>query len=426
MPARALARALVLGATLLLAGLVLGRVDLVAMAAPFLLGPTLGLSRRTPPRLGAVLELSATELPEGLVSNGTVRVAADADLDAVTIRIGLPPAVGVTDGPPVRVVTVRAGEEAAVPVRIRVVRWGRRTVGPVSVSAAGCDLLLLAEPTVAPAVGVRALPIRERFEAEGAIPQALAHAGSHLSRRPGDGAEFAGIRPFLGGDRPRRVNWRVSLRTGDLHVTTTATERSADVMVLLDSLHDAGESTGIDGRASSLDVTVRAAAGIAEHYLGRGDSVGVVDYGGRFRFMPAMTGRAQLTRILDWLLDVRVDPAGVEISARLLGPRVLPPRALVVALTPLLDPRASTLLAALRHRGQSVVAVDTLPADALPAARKPPSQLAQRLWRLEREELIGALADIGVPVVAWSGAGSLDAVLRDVARMAAAPRAVLR
>jgi hypothetical protein len=28
----------------------------------------------------------------------------------------------------------------------------------------------------------------------------------------------------------------------------------------------------------------------------------------------------------------------------------------------------------------------------------------------------------GVPVVAWAGAGSLDQVLRDVARMASAPR----
>lgn len=417
---------MVLGAVLLLAGLLLGRVDLVAMGVPFLVGATLGLSRRTPPRLTASLELSSTGFPEGLVTSGTVRVAADADLDAVAVTMIRPAAVSVVDGPPVRVISIRAGEEAGIPVRVRVLRWGRRSVGPVLVTAAGGDLLLSAEPVTVPAVPVRALPISEPFEAEGAIPQALAHAGSHLSRRPGDGAEFAGIRPFTGGDRPRRVNWRVSLRTRELHVTTTATERSADVMVLLDSLHDAGQSTGIDGRASSLDVTVRAAAGIAEHYLGRGDSVGVVDYGGRFRFLPARTGRSQLSRISDWLLDVRVDPAGVETPTRLLGPQVLPPRALVVALTPLLDPRASTVLAALRHRGQSVVAVDTLPADALPPARRTPARLAQRLWRLEREELIAALADIGVPVVAWSGAGSLDAVLRDVARMAAAPRAVFR
>ena len=32
------------------------------------------------------------------------------------------------------------------------------------------------------------------------------------------------------------------------------------------------------------------------------------------------------------------------------------------------------------------------------------------------------LAEIGVPVVQWAGTGSLDQVLRDVTRLAAAPR----
>jgi hypothetical protein len=32
------------------------------------------------------------------------------------------------------------------------------------------------------------------------------------------------------------------------------------------------------------------------------------------------------------------------------------------------------------------------------------------------------LAELGVPLVSWSGPGSLDEVLRDVSRIAAAPR----
>jgi hypothetical protein len=48
--------------------------------------------------------------------------------------------------------------------------------------------------------------------------------------------------------------------------------------------------------------------------------------------------------------------------------------------------------------------------------------VAHRLWWLERQNIIGQLREIGVPVVGWAGAGSLDQVLRDVTRMAAAPR----
>jgi hypothetical protein len=52
--------------------------------------------------------------------------------------------------------------------------------------------------------------------------------------------------------------------------------------------------------------------------------------------------------------------------------------------------------------------------------------LAHRLWRLERANTIGQLREVGVPVTAWGGSGSLDEVLRDMQRMAAAPRIVLR
>ena len=70
-----------------------------------------------------------------------------------------------------------------------------------------------------------------------------------------------------------------------------------------------------------------------------------------------------------------------------------------------------------------VVAVDTLPARVRPPQQRQWSELAFRLWRLERENTLGQLREHGVPVVAWAGAGSLDLVLRDVARLASAPRA---
>jgi hypothetical protein len=40
--------------------------------------------------------------------------------------------------------------------------------------------------------------------------------------------------------------------------------------------------------------------------------------------------------------------------------------------------------------------------------------------------LIARLGELGVPTVAWMGEGSLDAVLGELVRIAAAPRVVLR
>ena len=72
------------------------------------------------------------------------------------------------------------------------------------------------------------------------------------------------------------------------------------------------------------------------------------------------------------------------------------------------------------------VGIDTLPADIPLPVRGDWATAAGRLWRLERANLLGQLVEHGVPVVAWAGPGSLDEVLRQVSRMASAPKAVSR
>jgi hypothetical protein len=80
------------------------------------------------------------------------------------------------------------------------------------------------------------------------------------------------------------------------------------------------------------------------------------------------------------------------------------------------------MLAQLTQSGRYTVAIDTLPAGVTPPLRSPWTALATRVWRIERENVLGRLREHGVPVVEWAGAGSLDLVLRDVARLASAPR----
>jgi uncharacterized protein (DUF58 family) len=258
------------------------------------------------------------------------------------------------------------------------------------------------------------------------MPKAAGIAGTHRSRRPGEGGELAGVRPYQHGDRLRRVDWRVSLRNRELYVNATLSERDAEVVLVLDVLHEAGVSGTADGQASVLDTTVRAAAGIAEHYLHRGDRVSMLEFGPRMRQLRPATGHRHYLAILEWLLDVRVMPGGAVPSSRLFGPRLLPANALVLFLTPLLDDRSAAIVAQLARSGRFVLAVDTLPRSARPDHTSDWTDLAYRLWKLDRENLISRLREVGVPVVAWAGAGSLDEVLRDVTRMAAAPRALLR
>lgn len=118
-----------------------------------------------------------------------------------------------------------------------------------------------------------ALPLPAMFDSNTGLRHANGLVGLNQSARPGDGSEFASIRPFQVGDRLRRIHWPRSLRAGTLHVTSTWADQDSHVVIVVDAIDDLGISEGIDGLASSLDVTVRAAGAIAEHYVQHGDRV---------------------------------------------------------------------------------------------------------------------------------------------------------
>ncbi len=103
--------------------------------------------------------------------------------------------------------------------------------------------------------------------------------GLHRSARNGEGNEFSGIRPFQVGDRMRRINWARSARSGELQVNATRADLDTHIALVIDASDDFGVSEGIDGLASSLDASVRAAGAIAEHYTPRGERVSLRAFG---------------------------------------------------------------------------------------------------------------------------------------------------
>ncbi|MFD0968674.1 DUF58 domain-containing protein [Plantactinospora endophytica] len=449
---RALGRAVLLTGLFLVAGALLGRADLVVLAAPFALGTAYALRRRPehPPEIA--IGVDDTNLVEGagLVGGISVGNRDDVGYDLVLVRTvvsswlridevlfapggagadGAVPAGGdgrrdATDRP--YGFTVPAGTIADLELRGATLRWGRHAIGPAAVRAIACDGLLASQTVLTDARAVPVYPVTEPFDADEAMPRAAGLVGGHRSRRPGEGGELAGVRIFGPGDRLRRIDWRVSLRARQLHVAAMLSDRDAEVVLLLDVLAEAGRSGGIRGSASVLDTCVRAAAAIAEHYLHRGDRVSLLEYGPSARRLRPATGRRQYLTLLEWLLDVRVEQSPHEPYDQVFGPQLLSSNALVVVLTPLVDARSAAMLARLARSGRFVVAVDTLPPSAVPPKRGQWTEIAHRLWRLDREMTIGQLREHGVPVVTWAGAGSLDLVLRDVARLASAPRPALR
>jgi uncharacterized protein (DUF58 family) len=303
-------------------------------------------------------------------------------------------------------------------------RWGRRMLGEEKVGLHTRWAGYRWGPVSVGGQEMRVLPVTAPFDSRAEAPQPLGVVGVHRSRRLGDGSEFAGIRPFQPGDRLRRINWRVSLRTDSLHVETTRAEEDSGVLLVVDALADHGRSGGAEGAASSLDLTVRAAAAVAEHHARNGDRVSLRVVGRGGEKVGYGSGKSHLRMLLGTLAGMRVgEPRGFDSEALQLG---VTGGTVVVVLSPMLAESIATATATLVHRGLPVLVIDTLPPDAVPAVADGTdpvlADLAWRMRRIEREQVLGRLSALGCPVVAWRGPGTVDDVMRRLARRAQLPR----
>ncbi|WBQ04061.1 DUF58 domain-containing protein [Kribbella sp. CA-293567] len=407
---------------------VLGRrPDLAVLGLPLAFVAAWGRFFRPRAQPVVTTELDADVLFEGQATTYRLKVDEELDPDVDLVVMSLLRTPWFRYDPPQAAVAAPAGQGGvAVEVGLRSERWGLRPLEHPIVIATSVLGGYRTHVSSTGAQAISTLPLRDGFEAVDSVPRPAGLVGLHRSRRPGEGTELAGVRPFRTGDRLRRINWKVSARTRELHVTSTWSDRDTEVVILLDTGAEVGISEGIDGRSSSLDTAVRAAASIAEHYLRHGDRVRLIDTGTTTGGVRAGSGRAHLRRILDVL--VHADRKSRQQDENQLARRHrIRADSLVIVLSPLLGKAMLGYIVTLVHSGCTVIAVDTLPPDVADVidleqhdAKAWP--LAWRLRLLERRAELDRLGDLGVPTVGWRGAGTLDEVLRDAARVASAPR----
>ncbi|MDE3026759.1 MAG: DUF58 domain-containing protein, partial [Acidobacteriota bacterium] len=163
------------------------------------------------------------------------------------------------------------------------------------------------------------------------------------------------------------------------------------------------------------DLAVRAAVSLAHRYLRRKDRVGLVSFGGFLSWLLPASGARQLYRIVDSLLQVDIVLSFASRDVNVLPPRSLPPKSLVLAITPLLDPRTGPALLDLRARGFDLVVVEVSPVPFVDPGERELERLAYRLWRLSREATRTRYRHAGIPVVEWIDGVPLNIPLEEVA-----------
>jgi uncharacterized protein (DUF58 family) len=420
-PTQAYLRASVLAVSLLLAALLLHNPGLTVLATPFLVVTAWSLLTR-PRQLPTITSPRALPtLREGEAMNWQLQLGTVPGMEQAAMLFEraeyqeLRPKSGAVTA------LAHPGQEQVLTLGLqaRSTRWGRQDVGRAVVSATSSWAAFRWGTVQIGALPQTTLPLPAVFEAAAPAPHPVGIVGLNRAARRGEGSEFATIRPFQIGDRLRRIHWPVSLRTQTLNVTATWADQDAEVMLVVDASADLGTSEGIGGFASSLDVTVRAAGAVAEHFLHQGDRVGLCVFGPDVLRLNPAAGRNHLLRVLQRLSETKV---GNKASAegKLLRLR-LGADTTVLMLSACISQLALRQAVSFVGRGLTVIVIDTLP-EQIGGLDNAALLAAWRIRRLERDAELRRLTNAGVPVVPWRGPGSLDQVLRDLGRRRSAPR----
>ncbi len=396
------ALAAILAVVCVVAGLLSGRPETAALAAPFAF---LAVAGRGTARAGT-----------GIPPAPRMHIMPDERRSPAGSRVRLlvRPSGASEEGSPLLVGTVLAGpshpakalvlrDDEECPVLVDAPMSGELDVLTYGSAAFRPDSAGTSSFVPAPPVRISILPPMGPDLAGPPSSRLRGLAGSRVSRRPGDGGELRTIAPLRPGDRLRRIDWRATARRSAdqdrLMVRGTFADAEASVFLVVDEGHDLPASTAewfAAGRpvaeAGSLHHARAAATAVAASYLAGGDRVGLDDLSGSRRALRSATGARQLEQIRTRLAGVTVGP-----RRRRRRDPAPPPGAFVLVFSAFLDDEPGRLLRRWHAQGHLVAGVD-----CAPQPRRTESSRAQasavRLTLLRRrlrlEELLGA----GIPV----------------------------
>jgi uncharacterized protein (DUF58 family) len=390
-------------------GLVLHRPEPVLLAVPFLVALALGLPLAQIPQIELQVSLPQTLALEGDTVPVEVTALSGGAVAQADILVRLPPGLAWNDGPPISAAQIKPHTPCRIQRTISCQHWGGFAIGEVYCRARDPLGFFAGETYADRRVPLRVYPRPATVRSLVRPAETQIFAGNELSRAHGDGIEFIDVRPFIPGDRVRRVNWRLSTRRQTLFVNEFHQERNTDIILFLDTFAGARR-----GHGHTLDDAVRGAAALADRYLEHRDRVGLVSFGGLVRWLRPAMGAMQRYQIIESLIDTDIALSFAWKEITVIPMSVLPPQSLILALTPLLDERTIRALFDLRARHFDVAVIELAPDSSLSPPSSASGQIAWRIWELERELLRDQFRRQGIAVGVWNSSQLLEAVIQEV------------
>lgn len=309
-----------------------------------------------------------------VIDSGLTVLRMDGDLvtyryDDATVRISirnrsiLPiPQLVLVDNPGTlysgyenaRLLSLRRGEERVVSYDIRGMYRGSYRIGPITVRYSDPLGIFPVEGSIPAEVRLVVYPLIHpvHVPTDSGLPSGTITAAKKIYEDP---TRYKSVREYAPGDELRRINWKVSARTGRLHSTEWLPTINFPVLCLLNLTSPEYERRH---RYHHIERTIDAAASLVNHLAERGQPVGLVSTGvlhsGGDRVLPCIpvaagTGRA--SSILQTLAELQPNDRNADIVSLFLENGAVPFGTRVFYLGPPLAPeRVAALLAGSGHR----------------------------------------------------------------------------
>jgi len=278
------------------------------------------------------------------------------------------------------VTSVDAGQERGWVVRTLCLRRGRYRLGPLSLTSGDPFGLFQVVHRLPETASVLIYPATVHLP-DFALPLGLLSGGDALRRRTHQiTANASTVRDYAPGDALNRIHWRSTARRDRLMAKEFELDPQADVWLFLDG--EGAAQAGHEGplpdprvggrwwealdtiqaAAARLPPTteeygVSVAASLAQFFVRRDRSVGLVAFGRTREVIQPDRGERQLLRLLETLAVFQAQGRVPLRDALVLEAGQLPRGATLVLITPSRDLRWVIETQALRRRGLRMVAV---------------------------------------------------------------------
>ena len=410
-----------LAAALYLLGLVLRNQQLVTVAVVFLSFLTYAAFRTSHADVSASgRRLEDQEFDEGVEFRNLnamrqlsqARVFEDSDID-VTLRIqnlsnlsrilevrdSVPEVMRVKKGANYALMELGGRRETELKYSLECPLRGFYTVGPVAVRVQDTFGLFHREKEIHLYDDFLVFPkmedVKDAF-VKSKVPKIF--TGAVNIRQPGEGSNFYNLREYVPGDPMRKVNWKAFARSGKMMVNDFERDAVSDIILIIDSRNVS--ETGPVSR-NSLVYSTRAAASLAQYFLSRRDSVGLVIYGDEIVSVDRDTGKKQLYILLTKLAGAM---ARGNTPLKVVTNRIMPhinKGSPIIILSPLEDdPTVVDAVRDFRARDFDVTLLSPSSLEFEFDARRL-DRTGYEVLKTERDILISELRGLGANVMDW-------------------------